>query len=212
MSAATKTCHTNALYRRASAAPKTKNARRTYGQWGATRRHATSERRPDLELRAPPPDALVRELRRPGVAAEVGGADAVRDRLETRLADRAACLLRLLVGVGEERRAGEDHRHRVRDVLALERGRGAVRRLGHDRARDEVAVERDEERLRAGDRAEQGEYEVGEDVAVAVQRRDDERRAARGDEEREGGVDELRLVLHGGMAPRGRGPLLPQHP
>src|SRR5207244_9068832 len=84
-----------------------------------------SERGPDLELGAYAADDLVRELRRAGVTAEVGGADAVRDRLEARLANRPAGLLRLLVAVGEERRAGEDHRHRVRDVLAPERRRGA---------------------------------------------------------------------------------------
>src|SRR5919197_915772 len=151
-----------------------KKARRTYAHWDAARGRATLERRPDLQLRTHPPDDLVRELRRAGVAAEVGGAHAVRDRLEARLADRAADPLRFLVAVGEERRAGEDHRHRVRDVLALERRRGAVRRLRHDRARDEVA--------------------------------------ARGDEEREGRVDELRLVLHLGMALGGRVHLLLQHP
>src|SRR5207253_4419888 len=116
-------------------AARAKKARRTYGQWGAARSRATSERGPDLELRADAADDLVRELRRAGVAAEVGRPHAVRDRLETRLADRAADLLCLLVAVGEEGRAGEDHRHRVRDVLALKRRRGPVRRLGHDGAR-----------------------------------------------------------------------------
>ena len=47
-----------------------------------------AERRPDLELRARAADHLVGELARAGVAAEVGRADAVRDRLEARLADR----------------------------------------------------------------------------------------------------------------------------
>src|SRR5919108_285991 len=158
------------------------------------------------------PDHLVGELGRPGVAAEVGGADPLRDRLQARLPDRATDLLGALVRVGEERRAGKDHRHRVRHVLPEERRRGAVRRLGHHGARDEVLVEGDEERLRAGDRAEQRQDEVGEDVAVAVQRRDDERRAGRGDEEGEGGVDELRLVGDLRM-PRGGGVhLLLQHP
>ena len=36
-----------------------------------------------------------------------------------------------VAGVVEDRGAGEDHRHRVGDVLALERRRRAVRRLGH---------------------------------------------------------------------------------
>ena len=47
------------------------------------------ERRPDLELRLHAPDHLVGELGRRRVAAEVGGAHAVGDRLEARLANRA---------------------------------------------------------------------------------------------------------------------------
>ena len=56
-----------------------------------------------------------------------------------------------------------------------------MRGLGHDDVRLEVVVEGDEQRLGAGDRAEQRQHEVGEDVAVAVQRRDDQRVARGGD-------------------------------
>ena len=53
-----------------------------------------------------------------------------------RLADRPpGGLESVVVGVGEQRRRGEDHRHRVGDVLALQRRRRAVRRLRHQRRR-----------------------------------------------------------------------------
>ncbi len=67
----------------------------------------------------------------PSVAAEIGRAHARCDRFEARFADRTADVLRTVVGVCEQRRAREDHRHRVRDVLAVERRRGAVRGFGH---------------------------------------------------------------------------------
>ena len=128
--------------------------------------------------------------------AQIGGTGPGRHRLETGLANRPAGRPRLLVvDVGQERGAGEDHGHRIRHVLPLERGRRPVRRLRHERTRRVVVVEGDEEGLRAGDRAEQGEDEVGEDVAVAVERGDHERLSGRADQEREGRVDELRLVL-----------------
>ena len=58
-----------------------------------------SERGPDLELRADARDHLVGELARAEAAAEVGGAAALRHRLEARLADRAAGLLALIARV-----------------------------------------------------------------------------------------------------------------
>ena len=58
-----------------------------------------------------------------------------RRRLEHGLVDRARGALgagaAALGGVVQDRAAGQDHRHRVGDVLALQRRRGAVRRLGH---------------------------------------------------------------------------------
>jgi hypothetical protein len=147
------------------------------------------------------------------LAAEVGRPDSVGYRLETRLTEGApGCLRGLVLGVGEQRRAGEDHRHRVRDVLSLERGGRAVGCLRHERARHVVLAERDQQRLGAGDGAEEREHEVGEDVSVAVERRNHHRRATGRNEEREGRVDELRLVRHLGMA-RGRFVhLLLEHP
>jgi isocitrate dehydrogenase len=47
-----------------------------------------------------------------------------------------------------------------------------------------------------------GQHEIGEDVAAAVERRDDERLVGRADEERERRVDELRLVLDRRVARR----------
>src|SRR5690242_6291968 len=55
-----------------------------------------SKRSPDLELRLHAADHVVGELGRAEVAAEVGGATALRDGLEARLANRAARALRLL--------------------------------------------------------------------------------------------------------------------
>src|SRR5262249_14774394 len=46
-----------------------------------------SQRAPDVELRPRPSDHLVRELRRPGMAAEIGGPDPVGDGLEAAFAD-----------------------------------------------------------------------------------------------------------------------------
>ena len=147
-----------------------------------------------------------------GVAAEVGRADPGGDRLERGLADRPARSARhLVVHMGEERGGGEDHRHRVGDVLAVERGRGPVGGLGHESARRVVLVEGDEQRLRPRDRAEERQDEVGEDVPVAIERRDDERVARRADQERESRVDELRLVRDLGMALGGGVHLLLEH-
>ena len=41
----------------------------------------------------------------------------------------------VVLRVGEKRGGREDHRHRIRDVLALERWRRPVCCLGHERAR-----------------------------------------------------------------------------
>ena len=84
-------------------------------------------------------------------------------------------------------------------------------RLRHQRARNVVVVESDEQRLGAGDRAEERQHEVGKDVAVAVERRDDHRRAARGDQKRERRVDQLRLVRNIGMTLRRSVHLLLEH-
>ena len=87
-----------------------------------------------------------------------------------------------------------------------------MRGLSHHRPRLEPLVQRDQHRFRAGDRAEQRQHQVGEDVPVAVQRRDHERVAARRQQQGEGRVDQLRLVAHG-RVPLGRGVhFLLQHP
>ena len=87
-----------------------------------------------------------------------------------------------------------------------------MRGLGHERARRVVLVEGDEQRLGAGDRAEEREDEVGEDVAVPVQRRDDERLAGGPDQEGERRVDQLRLVRDLGVPLGGGVHLLLEHP
>ena len=74
--------------------------------------------------------------------------------------------------------AGEQHGHRVGDVLAHQRRRRAVRCLGHCDLRTQRLVERQEHRLGSGDRAEEGEDEIGKAVAVAVQRRHHQRAGA----------------------------------
>src|SRR5215210_1241026 len=87
----------------------------------STEPDGSSEGGPDLELLPRAADHVVGELARAGMAAEVGRSHPLRYRLEAGLANRATGLLPGLVGVREERGAGEDHRHRVRDVLAEER-------------------------------------------------------------------------------------------
>ena len=104
------------------------------------------------------------------MAAEICRPHPAGDSLEAGLADRSSRVLTLdVVRVPEEGRAGEDHRHRVRDVLAEEGGSGTVGRLGHQRRRHVVVPESDEHRLGAGDRAKERQDEVGEDVTVAVE-------------------------------------------
>ncbi len=84
---------------------------------------AGSERRPDLELRAHAADHLVGELARRRCGRR-GRRCACRRRPPrgTPRGSRAPACSALLVGVGEQRGGGEDHRHRVGDVLALEAG------------------------------------------------------------------------------------------
>ena len=118
-----------------------------------------------------------------------------------------------LAGVVEHRRAGEDHRHRVGDVLAQQRRRGAVRGLGHHGLGVVVLVEREQHRLGARDRAEHRHHEVGEAVAVAVEGGDHERRVGRAaDQAGVGGVDQHRGVGHLGVPLRRLVELLLQHP
>ena len=70
-----------------------------------------------------------------------------------------------------------------------------MRGLGHDGPRLVVGVQRQQHGLGARDRAEHGQHEVREAVAVAVERRDHERPVRRaGDQPRVGGVDQ-----HGGV-------------
>ena len=173
------------------------------------------ERRPDLELRARAADHLVGERRRAVVTAQVGRADALGDRLERGLADRATGLLAFA-----RRRVCASSAAAARIIaigfatsLPCERRSGAVRGLGHQGGRsvDALVAERDEQRLRAGDRAEQRQHEIGKDVAVAVERRDHHRCAARRDEKRERRVDQLRLVRDVRVAFRGRVHLLLEH-
>ena len=77
-----------------------------------------------------------------------------------------------------------------------------MRRFGHHHVRLHVGRERHHGRFGARDRAEQLHDEIRQAVAVAVQRRDDQRVAGGRDEQRVGGVDELRLVGDVGIAGR----------
>ena len=110
--------------------------------------------------------------------------------------------------------AGEDHRHRVRDVLALEGGRRAVRRFGHH-GRDlggsssanatssdsAPAIEPNSGRTRS-ERMSPSRFSDG--ITSGSPRRRDEQRERR--------VDQLRLVRHVGMPLGRRVHLLLQHP
>ncbi len=88
-----------------------------------------------------------------------------------------------------------------------------MRRLGHRHVDGEVVVEREQDRLRAGDRAEHRHHEVRQAVAVPVEGRDHQR-CVRGAAEKAGvrGVDQHRLIRDLGMALRGRVQLLLEHP
>ena len=137
---------------------------------------------------------------------------ATASRAASRIARAGLAAPRSSSVVREQRRAGEDHRHRVRDVLALERRRRPVRGLGHQRA-----PARSRRRTRR---------------AATPSRRSSRRAAARGRrgcrrrgsapgspsgrpsrrQQRERRVDQLRLVAHVGMPRGGRVHLLLQHP
>ena len=71
-----------------------------------------------------------------------------RHGLEHALVDRARGRS-ASAGVVQQRGAGQDHRHRVGDVLAQQRGRGAVRRLGHHGRGLVVGVQRQQHGLGA---------------------------------------------------------------
>ena len=83
--------------------------------------------------------------------------------------------------------------------------------LGHHRPRHQALVQGDHQRLGTGNRPEEREHEVGEDVAVTIERGDHERVAARRQQERERRVDQLGLVSHGRVPLRRRVHLLFQH-
>ena len=107
------------------------------------------------------------------MAAEIDRLGTRRRGLEHRLVDRARGALGALValgrGVAEHGAAGEQHRHRVREVLAHQRGRGAVRGLGHRDVDAVVLVEAQEHRLGARDRPEHRQHEIAQAVAVSIQ-------------------------------------------
>ncbi len=150
------------------------------------------------------------------MTAEIGSADTVGRRLEDGLVDRAraafASRVPRLGCVVEDGGPAEQHRHRVRDVLAEERRRGAVRRLGHRDRRLVSLVEGEQHALGAGDRPEHGHDEVREAVPVAVERGHDQRMlAGPGDQARVGGVDQHRPVGDVGVLGGGGVHLLLEH-
>ena len=80
-----------------------------------------------------------------------------------------------------------------------------MRRLGHHHRGDErILAETEEQRLGAGDAAEERQHQIAQAIAVAVQRGDDKGVAGTAEEQRIGRVDQLGLVVDLGM-PRRRG-------
>ena len=155
-----------------AAAPTTRPA------WASA--EARLERRPDLELRARAPDHLVGELAscRRGRRGRRCGCRRRPPRARPR-GSRAppAAPPRRRARAAPRRRGSSpsgSRRSCPKSAGAVPCAASAISARGHV-----VVVERDEQRLRAGDRAEERQHEVGEDVAVAVERRDDERRAGR---------------------------------
>src|SRR5690606_6195323 len=159
---------------------------------------------PHLQLALDAADHLVGVLGGAGLPAEVRCAHAAVDRLKDGLIDGTAGRLGFFVFyVAQQRATGEDHRHGVSDVLALQTGGGAVRGLGDHRLHAELVVEAQYGGLRTGDGAEHLEYEVAQRIAVAVERRDNERLTCRLQQQRIGSVDKLRVIRHVGVAGRG---------
>ena len=186
--------------RRASATEDAARRRQPAG-WAARTRRTTSSTTPLVD--ASPPRSKVRM---PSAAAP-------------RVASRIA-VGRIRHGVTlDHRRRGRGRRHRPAAWPSdwrrscPQRRRGAVGRLGHGHRRPQVVVEGQQDRLGAGDRAEEGEHEVREAVAVAVEGRDDERLVVGlGQQAGVGGVDQHRPVGDVGVPGRRRVHLLLQHP
>ena len=112
----------------------------------------------------------------------------------------------------EQSRVRQQHRHRVGDVLAFQRGGGAVGRFGHGDARSQVLVERHQYRFGTRNRSEHGEHHVAEAVAIAVQGGNDEGiLAGLGQEAGIGGVDESRSIRHIRVTARGGVHFLLEH-
>ena len=122
--------------------------------------------------------------------------DTFRYRLESRLADRPPGLLALLVLRVREERGGEDHRHRVA-ATSLPSSAGAVPWAASAIKAVGRSAPSSPEARRDSDPAiepNSGKDEVGENVAVAVERGNHHRRAAGRDQESERRVDQLQLV------------------
>ena len=112
----------------------------------------------------------------------------------------------------EDGAAGQEHGHRVGHVLAVERGCGAVRRLGHRHDGLQRIVEGQQDRLGAGDRPEKCQDQIGDAIPVAVERGHHQGLRARlGEEPGVRGVNEGRPVGHIGMAGGCRVHLLFEH-
>ncbi len=109
--------------------------------------------------------------------------------------------------------AGQQHRHRIGDVLAHEGRCRTVRCLCHGDDRTQLVIERQQDGLSPGDGAEQGQYEIREAVSVSIQGRDHERVGIRlGDQSRIRSVDQRGPVRHVGIPCRRGIHLLLQHP
>ena len=114
--------------------------------------------------------------------------------------------------MAQHRRAGEDHRQRVGDVLALERRRrpcGASAITADARNSSSKAATATPPRRSTW---EELEHHVREAVAVAVERRDDQGVAGAADQRGVEGVDQHRPVAAIRVAGGGRVELLLQHP
>ena len=163
-----------------------------------------SQRLPDFQLGLDAPDNLVGVFAGAGLTVQVGRADAIVNGFQRRFVDGPAGHGRVVgAHIAQQRRPGQDHRHRVGHVFPLEAGRGAMWRFREGGLDIEMLIETEDDGFRPGDGAEHLEHEIAEDVAIAVERGDHQRLAGRFQQQRHCGVDQLWLVAHLGVTLRG---------
>ena len=86
-----------------------------------------------------------------------------------------------------------------------------MRRFGHHAVHFALIIDRNDHRLRPGNRAKHLQHHVRQQVAIPIEGGNDQALAAGGQQQGKGGVNQLRLVAHPGVAGRGGVQLFFEH-